>query len=101
MTKRLVDYTKQISAGYRDQYVRAALMNDRSAMRAIEQDVRDHNRVHRRGSPFFIDDFKGKVRKAVKSAKEGAGARFLKTTPKSTRDSVTELISEIYGVELD
>ena len=101
MTKRLVDYTKQISSGYRDQYVRAALMNDRSAMRAIEQDVRDHNRVHRRGSPFFIDDFKGKVRRAVKSAKEGAGARFLKTTPKSTRDSVTELISEIYGVELN
>lgn len=101
MTKRLVDYTKQISAGYRDQYVRAALMNDRSAMREIESAVRDHNRVHRRGSPFFIDDFKGKVRKAVKSAKEGAGARFLKTTPKSTRDSVTELISDIYGVELD
>ena len=94
MTKRLVDYTKQISSGYRDQYVRAA-------MRAIEQDVRDHNRVHRRGSPFFKDDIKGKVRRAVKSAKEGAGARFLKTTPKSTRDSVTELISEIYGVELN
>ena len=70
-------------------------------MRAIEQDVRDHNRVHRRGSPFFIVDFKGKVRRAVKSAKEGAGARFLKTTPKSTRDNVSDLIENFYGVSLN
>ena len=100
MSKRLVDYTKAISSGYREQYVRAALMKDRSAMRSIEQDVRDHNRVHRRGDPFYIDDFYGKVRKAVRSAEEGAGARFLKTTPKSTRDSITDIISQVYGVDI-
>jgi hypothetical protein len=100
MSKRLVDYTKAISAGYREQYVRAALMKDRGAMRSIEQDVRDHNRVHRRGDPFYIDDFYGKVRKAVRSAEEGAGARFLKTTPKSTRDSITDIISQVYGVDI-
>ena len=75
-------------------------MKDRSAMRSIEQDVRDHNRVHRRGDPFYIDDFYGKVRKAVKSAELGAGARFLKTTPKSTRDSITDIISQVYGVDI-
>jgi hypothetical protein len=100
MSKRLVDYTKAISASYREQYVRAALMKDRSAMRSIEQDVKDHNRVHRRGDPFYIDDFYGKVRKAVKSAELGAGARFLKTTPKSTRDSITDIISQVYGVDI-
>ena len=101
MTKRLVDYQKAITASYREQYVRAALLNDRRSMNDIELAVRDHNRVHRRGSVFHIDDFRGKVRKAVKSAKEGAGARFLKTTPKSTRDTVTDIVSKIYGVDLN
>ena len=101
MTKRLVDYQKAITASYREQYVRAALLNDRRAMNDIELAVREHNRVHRRGNVFHIDDFRGKVRKAVKSAKEGAGARFLKTTPKSTRDTVTDIVSKIYGVDLN
>ena len=101
MTKRLVDYQKAITASYREQYVRAALLNDRRSMNDIELAVREHNRVHRRGSVFHIDDFRGKVRKAVKSAKEGAGARFLKTTPKSTRDTVTDIVSKVYGVDLN
>ena len=101
ITKRLVDNQKAIVASYREQYVRAALLKDRRSMRDIERAVREHNKVHRKGrSAFYIDDFKGKVKRAVKSAQEGAGDRFLKTTPKTTRDTVTDIVSNLYGVNI-
>ena len=70
-------------------------------MRDIERAVKEHNSVHGKKSPFFIDDFRGKAKRAAKSASEGAGARFLKTTPKSTRDNVSDLIENFYGVSLN
>ncbi|QDP53656.1 MAG: hypothetical protein Unbinned5406contig1000_2 [Prokaryotic dsDNA virus sp.] len=101
ITKRLVDNQKAIVASYREQYVRASLLKDRRSMRDIERAVREHNKVHRKGrSAFYIDDFKGKVKRAVKSAQEGAGDRFLKTTPKTTRDTVTDIVSNLYGVNI-
>ena len=39
-------------------------------------------------------------RDARVQGEEGAGARFLKTTPKSTRDSITDIISQVYGVDI-
>ena len=101
ITKRLVDNQKAIVSGYREQYVGAYLRKDRAAMRDVLSAVREHNRAYRRGSPFYIDNFNGKVKRAVKLARIGAGERFLKTTPKSTRDSITKYIEDYYGVSLN
>ena len=101
ITKRIVDNQKEITKSFRDEWVRAFLMKDRRAMRDIERAVKEHNSVHGKKSPFFIDDFRGKAKRAAKSASEGAGARFLKTTPKSTRDNVSDLIENFYGVSLN
>ena len=101
ITKRIVDDQKAITKGYRDEWVRAFLMKDRRGMRAVERAVKEHNKAQGKKSPFIIDDFKSKAKRAAKSASEGAGARFLKTTPKSTRDNISSLIEDFYGVDLD
>jgi hypothetical protein len=100
ITKRIVDNQKAITKGYRDEWVRAYLLRDKVAMRDVERAVREHNKVYRR-TPFFIDDFRGKAERAAKSAKEGAGARFLKTTPKSTREAINDIIENFYDVRID
>ena len=100
ITKRIVDNQKAITKGYRDEWVRAYLLRDKVAMRDVERAVREHNKVYRR-TPFFIDDFRGKAERAAKSAKEGAGARFLKTTPKSTREAINDIIENFYDVKID
>ena len=100
ITKRLVDNQKAIVTGYRSQYVNAYLRKDRSAMRDILESVRIHNKAYK-NTPFFIDDFKGKVKRATKSASESAGARFLKTTPKSVRSQIEDIVEDYYGVSLN
>ena len=62
ITKRIVDNQKEITKSFRDEWVRAFLMKDRRAMRDIERAVKEHNSVHGKKSPFFIDDFRGKAR---------------------------------------
>ena len=57
--------------------------------------------TERRGTPFEIDNFKQKAKRAAKSASEGAGTRFLKTTPKSMRDYTNNVLSDLYDVRLD
>ena len=99
IVKRIVENAKAIATGYRDDYVRAYIQNDRIGMRDVERAVKEHNKVYK-GTPFFIDDFRGKARRAAKSATEGGGERYLKTTPKSNRDQIRDIMENFFDVNL-
>ena len=93
VAKAVSDYSKEITVGYTDAYLKA----DAAGRRSIRQQVREWN-INARGTPFYIRDFSGKVQRSVKAAERTATARYLATTPLNSRQ-FTKDIMRVYGLD--
>jgi hypothetical protein len=91
--KATSDYSKEITAGYIDAYLKA----DREGRRDIRQQVREWN-VDAKGTPFYIRDFSGKVQRSVKAAERTSTARYLATVPLNSRKFMKDIM-RIYGLD--
>lgn len=97
VSKAARDYQLEVSKAFKDAYVKAALSGDKQAMKDITEQVEQWN-DDAEGTGLEIANFGESVRRAVKEAKQPAGARFLKTTPLSMRERTAEWM-RLYAVE--
>lgn len=99
--KQQVAYKLELTTAFKNAYVKAALANqgrgDQAAMQAVLNSVHAWNEAAK-GSGFEISDFLANTQKAIKAAQRPAGERFLKTTPLSSRDQMSEWMT-LYGAQ--
>jgi hypothetical protein len=94
ISTRMTDYQKEVSAGFRQAWIKAMVRNDPEQARAIVEAVNDWN-DGAGGTAMEIKNFEANARKALREAVRPASERLLKSAPKAARediDQVTELL---------
>jgi hypothetical protein len=95
VSKRIVDYQRETSAGFQQAYVRAKIAGDEARARSILDAVNDWNEGAK-GTPLFIRNFRVNANKALREAKRPAVERLLRTTPVSARENL-RMIDAIFS----
>jgi hypothetical protein len=94
MSRRISDYQREISIGYRDAAVRAIVKGDRAEVRRIFEDVRAWNQSAR-GTGLEIQNFGDRVQRAVKAQRLLASERLLNASPISSRARMREIMESL------
>ena len=84
IAQRVSNYQREVSASFRTAAVKATLQNDRARLRAVYATVAEWNKANA-NTGLRIDDFRSKVRRAVREARRPGIERYLRTTPLSAR----------------
>ena len=95
VSRRIVDYQREVTSGFRTAWIKANIERDREKQRAIEDAVRQWNEVNR-GTALEIRNFRQNSVRALREAQRPAGERFLRTTPRAARDEVAT-VAELLG----
>jgi len=95
VSRRIVDYQREVTSGFRTAWIKANIEGDREKQRAIEDAVRQWNDVNR-GTALEIRNFRQNSVRALREARRPAGERFLRTTPRAARDDVVT-VAELLG----
>jgi hypothetical protein len=87
VSKRIVDYQRETSAGFQQAYVRAKIAGDEARAEAILDAVNNWNEGAQ-DTPLFIRNFRVNANKALREARRPAVERLLRTTPVSARENL-------------
>jgi hypothetical protein len=87
VSKRIVDYQRETSAGFQQAYVRAKIAGDEARAEAILDAVNNWN-AGAQDTPLFIRNFRANANKALREARRPAVERLLRTTPVSARENL-------------
>lgn len=90
VSRRIVDYQREVTSGFRTAWIKANIERDREKQRAIENAVREWNSVNR-GTALEIKNFRRNSIRALREAQRPAGERFLRTTPRAARDEMADV----------
>ena len=95
VSKRIVDYQKEVSAGFRQAWIKAMIRGDMEQAQAIVDSVNDWNEGAE-GTALEINNFQRNARKALQEARRPAGERLLRSAPKSAKEDV-DLAATLLG----
>lgn len=95
VSKRITDYQKEVTAGFRQGWIKAKIEGDNERARDIEEAVREWNRAAE-GSGLEISNFVQNSTKALREARRPAKERLLRAAPKAAREDV-EQVAELLG----
>ncbi len=95
ISKRVIDYQKEVSAGFRQAWVKAMIRGDMDQARAIVESVDDWNEGAA-GTALEIKSFERNARKALREANRPAGERLLRGAPKAAQQEL-EQAAELLG----
>lgn len=95
VSKRIVDYQKEVSAGFRQAWIKAMIRGDMEQAQAIVDSVNDWN-DGAEGTALEINNFQRNARKALQEARRPAGERLLRSAPKSAKEDV-DLAATLLG----
>ena len=96
IANRITDYQKDVTAGFRQAYIKAQVSNDPAAARAVLDAVRDWN-AGARGTALEIRNFEANSQKALREARLPAKERTLRASSRAARDDLDyafELLSD-------
>jgi hypothetical protein len=97
VSRRVNDYAKDITALYRGLYVSARLANDNKRANEVLTMVREWNN-NAKGTGMEIRNFPRNANRALREARRSTTERYLRTTPKASRQMTNDLL-RIYGVD--
>ena len=95
ISKRIIDYQKEVSAGFRQAWIKSMIRGDMEQAQAIVDSVRDWNEGAA-GTALEIRNFERNARKALQEAQRPAGERLLRSAPRAARQDI-EQAAEILG----
>jgi hypothetical protein len=95
VSKRIVDYQKEVSAGFRQAWIKAMIRGDMEQAQDIVDSVNDWN-DGAEGTALEINNFQRNARKALQEARRPAGERLLRSAPKSAKEDV-DLAATLLG----
>lgn len=95
VSRRLTDYQREVSAGFRYGWIKAKVRGDERQARAIEEAVRDWNRGAK-GTALEIRNFKKNSIQALREAKRPALERLRKSAPQAARSDI-ERTADLLG----
>ena len=90
-SKLIVEYQKSMTSYYRDRIVAAQVQGDRAKVADLYDEVREWNRSAK-GTGLEVVNIRDRVSKALRAQRLSATARFLKTTPLSSRDAAQRIV---------
>lgn len=96
IANRITDYQKDVTAGFRQAYIKARISNDTAAANGVLAAVRDWNEGAR-GTALEIRNFEGNSQKALREARLPAKERTLRASSRAARDDLDyafELLSD-------
>jgi hypothetical protein len=94
MARRVSDYQREISIGYRDAAVNAIVQGDRAEAQRIFEAVREWNQSAR-GSGLEVQNFGDRVQRAVKAQRLLASERLLNASPITARPRMREIMESL------
>jgi len=89
-TKRIADYQKEATTGFRQAWIKAKLRGDNATARTIESNVDDWNSTLK-GTALEIKKFTANSQRALAEAKRNAGERALRAAPQAARRELGQL----------
>ena len=95
ISKRITDYQKEVSAGFRQAWIKAMIRGDMDQARAIVESVNDWN-SGAAGTALEIRNFERNARKALQEARRPAGERLLRSAPRAAQQDL-EQAAELLG----
>ena len=90
VSKRIMDYQRDVSSGFRTAWINAMQTGDRQRARSIEQSVAEWNKGAR-GTALEIRNFQSNARRALREAQRPAGERTLRSAPRAARRDIERL----------
>jgi len=87
ISKRLTDYQREVSAGFRYGWIKAKIAGDEVQARAIEDAVREWNEGAR-GTALEIRNFRKNANRSLREARRPAVERLRKSSPTAARDDM-------------
>jgi hypothetical protein len=94
-SKRVVDYQRETTAGFRAAWIKAELRGDKAQARAVVDAVRDWNEGAK-GSALEIRNFLANSQRALREAQRPAKERLLRSAPKAAKDEL-EQVADLLG----
>jgi polysaccharide pyruvyl transferase WcaK-like protein len=95
LSTRMTDYQKEVSAGFRQAWIKAMVRNDMDQARSIVEAVNDWN-DGAQGTALEIKNFEANARKALREATRPASERLLKSAPKGAREDIDQ-VTQLFG----
>jgi hypothetical protein len=95
ISKRITDYQKEVTAGFRQGWIKAKIENDPERARAIEEAVREWNSAAK-GTGLEVKNFVQNSNKALREARRPAKERLLRSAPKAAREDL-ESVADLLG----
>jgi len=89
-TKRIADYQKEATTGFRQAWIKAKLRGDNATARAIESNVDEWNSTLK-GTALEIKKFTANSQRALNEAKRSASERALRAAPQAARRELGQL----------
>lgn len=89
-TKRIADYQKEATTGFRQAWIKAKLRGDNATARAIESNVDEWNSTLK-GTALEIKKFTANSQRALNEAKRSASERALRAAPQAARRELDQL----------
>jgi hypothetical protein len=94
-SKRVVDYQRETTAGFRAAWIKAELRGDKAQAKAVVDAVRDWNEGAK-GSALEIRNFLANSQRALREAQRPAKERLLRSAPKAAKDEL-EQVADLLG----
>jgi hypothetical protein len=94
-SKRVVDYQRETTAGFRAAWIKAKISGDEDQARAIVDSVRDWNEGAR-GTAMEIRNFLPNSRRALREARRPTQERLLRGSPRAARNDLDQ-IADLLG----
>jgi len=95
ISKRITDYQKEVTAGFRQGWIKANIEGDPERARAIEEAVREWN-SSAAGTGLEINNFVQNSRRALREAQRPAKERLLRAAPKASKQDL-EQVAQLLG----
>jgi hypothetical protein len=95
LAKRMTDYQRDVTAGFRQAWIKARLTKDRAQERAVVDAVNDWNRGTK-GTALEIRNFMAGNMRALREAQQPARERLRKGAPRAARPDI-ETMSDLIG----
>lgn len=86
-SRRVTEYQKQVSMGYRDAWIKAKATGDREHAARIAKEVQEWNEATK-GTELYLRNWMKNSMRAWKEARRPATERFLRSTPQASRASL-------------
>jgi hypothetical protein len=94
-SKRLIDYQRETTAGFRAAWIKAKLSGDEDQARAVVDSVRDWNEGTK-GTALEIRNFLANSQRALREAQRPTKERLLRAAPKAAKDDL-EQVADLLG----